>query len=279
MQKEKNLVKNKKQKSIVLAVDDQPICLSILVRLIEAQGMSVESAHDGEEALLMWKEKRYPFVITDCNMPNMNGYSLTKAIRRIEQKDNLNKSTIAALSSNDKKEEAQLCIDAGMDHVLTKPINSAQIEIVLSQWKKTSSVIQVFKHVISEPVLNDQAPINYSVLIEIVPDSTKHTEILERLQKHIQEDYQKLQLEIEITNLLEVERLAHRMKGACKMVGASGIANACEDIEISAKRGLATKEIFISALDTSITEFDDHMSKLIEPSSNNQLGLINSAST
>lgn len=278
MQKESHLAEGEKLIPTVLAVDDEPICLSILARLLEAQGVTVDTAQDGEQALLMWKEKQYPLIITDCNMPKMNGYSLAKAIRRLEQADHINKSIIVALSSNDKKEESQLCIDAGMSHVLTKPTNSAQIETLLSSWKEAFPESEHHSNLFPANIQNDKTPVDYVVLAEIFPDSSKHTRILKKLQAHIQADYETLELEIELANFLEIERLAHRMKGACKMVGANGIASACEEIETKAKKGLITQDIFISTLALRISEFDAHMNQQAQSSSNNSTE-ANNAST
>lgn len=255
----------------VLAVDDQPTCLSILSLLVEAQGASVEAARDGKEALSMWTEKQHPLIITDCNMPIMDGFSLAKAIRHAEQASNSDKSTIVALSSNNTERETQLCINAGVDYVLSKPVDRKQIEAILSQWRNQQTENHEVNHTSSAANQNHHAPIDYSVLTSIFPDVLKHQTILVKLQKHLQEDFQALDLEIELANLLEAERLAHRMKGACKMVGANNIAMVCEEIESEAKKGKAVQDSLISTLAQRIDELNIYLSQQIRFNDRNPL--------
>jgi len=122
----------KQDKLTVLAVDDQPVCLAILEQLVKAQGFSVDIAHDGREALALWQSKRHATIITDCHMPHMDGFALTKAIRDIEEKEQLNKSTIIALTANTAHEETESCFAAGVNEVLTKPINNEKIEVLFA---------------------------------------------------------------------------------------------------------------------------------------------------
>ncbi len=69
----------------VLIIDDQPICIAILEKLLENKNLVVDTAQDGQAALALWQKKHHPLVITDCNMPTMDGYTLATAIRDIEQ--------------------------------------------------------------------------------------------------------------------------------------------------------------------------------------------------
>lgn len=248
------LVKDTKLSLCVLAVDDQPICRAILEKLIEAQGVAVETAQDGEEALALWKIKHHSLIITDCHMPKMDGYMLAKAIRDNEQVDNANRTTIVALTANTLKEEKYRFSQTGIDSLLTKPIDTAQIKTLLSNWKSLASTNQNHKNSI----------IDYTVLSQIFPDTKKQNEILEGFQTHIQSDYLQLQEHTQKDNLPGVESTAHRMKGSCKMVGVNGIASLCEAIEKDAKSNVIAKDISLSALNESIREFTTFIS-LEEP--------------
>lgn len=278
IQKKKLSGATKKEMPTVLAVDDQPTCLSILKLLVEGQGATVETAQDGEEALAIWKQKQHQLIITDCNMPNMDGFSLAKAIRHTEQVNKSHKSTIVALSSNNAKEEAQLCISAGMDYVLSKPVDRTQIETLLSQWRSHHTISQTINSS-SVNLQSSQAPIDYSVLTSVFPEAAKHQAILEKLHKHLQEDFQALELEVELANFLGVERLAHRMKGACKMVGANDIATVCEEVENNAKKGASIQDDVITALGQKVDELDAYVSLQVQANAHNQLQTVDNAST
>ena len=68
----------------VLVVEDHPIQRSVLARLVTRLGYAAESAASGSEALEKWQSGRFGILITDCNMPQMNGYELARCIRRLE---------------------------------------------------------------------------------------------------------------------------------------------------------------------------------------------------
>ena len=67
--------------TLVLLADDHPINRIVLIRQLNTLGYAVEAAEDGREALDKWKSGDYGLVITDCNMPEMDGYELARTIR------------------------------------------------------------------------------------------------------------------------------------------------------------------------------------------------------
>jgi len=226
----------------VLIADDQPICLAILERLLESKNVTVETAVDGQAALALWQSKQHSLVITDCHMPNMDGYALATSIRDIEQAENLNPCMIVALSGNTLEEERQHCLAAGINEVLSKPIQNAQIDTLLSSWQAPSEMQQT----------DIEQMVDISILDQIFPDANKQLEILTGFQTHIQTDYLDLQNHAAQDNLTAVENTAHRMKGSSKMVGVNGIAKICEHIESKAKKGLIADNSVFSSLGDSI---------------------------
>ena len=73
---------------------------------------------NGHEAVQFVKENSYDLVLMDCQMPIMDGYEATRAIRLLE----INQPLIVALTANVLKEEVDLCHESGMDAVLSKPL-------------------------------------------------------------------------------------------------------------------------------------------------------------
>jgi DNA-binding NarL/FixJ family response regulator len=69
--------------SLVLVAEDHPVNRSVLQRQLAALGYAVELAEDGAVAFERWKSGRYAIVLTDCHMPNMDGYDLVRAIRAV----------------------------------------------------------------------------------------------------------------------------------------------------------------------------------------------------
>ncbi|WP_236620697.1 two-component system sensor histidine kinase RcsC [Providencia sneebia] len=100
----------------VLIVDDHPINRLLLSEQISNIGFKVCTAIDGLDALKYIEEHEIDIVLSDVNMPNMDGYELARALRKTGYT-----LPIIALTANAMAEEKQRCIDAGMDDCLSKP--------------------------------------------------------------------------------------------------------------------------------------------------------------
>ena len=86
--------------TLVLLADDHPTNRMLLVRQMNMLGYAAESAENGVEALAKWKSGRFGIVITDCNMPEMDGYELTRSIRELESASGGKRIPIIACTAN-----------------------------------------------------------------------------------------------------------------------------------------------------------------------------------
>jgi len=100
----------------VLVVEDNPINQLILRDQLHEIGCTVELASDGLEALELWQEENFDLVLTDVNMPRMNGYELAVQLRAMNMTQPIIGATANALS-----DERERCLRAGMNHCLIKP--------------------------------------------------------------------------------------------------------------------------------------------------------------
>lgn len=100
----------------VLVAEDNVINQLILKDQLEELGCSVELASNGEEALAIWRSGQFDVVLTDVNMPKLNGYELAKELRRLGCS-----IPIIGATANAMRGEEELCIAAGMNHCLVKP--------------------------------------------------------------------------------------------------------------------------------------------------------------
>ncbi len=100
----------------VLVAEDNVINQLILKDQLEELGCSVELASNGEEALCIWRAGHFDVILTDVNMPKLNGYELAKELRR--QGCSI---PIIGATANAMRGEEELCIAAGMNHCLVKP--------------------------------------------------------------------------------------------------------------------------------------------------------------
>lgn len=239
-------------KTNILAVDDEMISREILKKTLEHQGYSVDAASDGKEALAIWEQGKHAIVITDCQMPNMSGFELASSVRNIEaQTQSANSTIIIALTANENEAEEKRCLAAGMDCMLSKPVSAEKLKSVLNrQYKKQPEQTERLQTTAKENI------VDYSTLSEVFPDKSRQQLMLNTLQQHLQSAVIELYQHIENNNLNAIEAVAHRLKGACKMVGVNQVAASYNNIEAYAGLGHFPEEPMLVELKRNIAQFN-----------------------
>ena len=119
------------QKAQILLVEDHFINQKLALALLTQQGFEVELAKDGAEAVDAAQQRKYQVILMDVQMPVMNGFEATRAIR---SGSGPNAATpIIALTANAMQSDKDACFDAGMDDFLTKPFNKGGLAAVLKR--------------------------------------------------------------------------------------------------------------------------------------------------
>lgn len=108
----------------ILAVEDNPIGLTILRRALERKGVEVDCATSGRTALEAASKRRYAVVLMDLEMPEMDGLTATSEMRRIPGYE---KVPILALTANFGDDVRELCRQAGMQAFLSKPVEPGEL--------------------------------------------------------------------------------------------------------------------------------------------------------
>lgn len=224
--------------TLVLLVDDHPTNRALFARQVHTLGYAAETAENGVEALDKWKSGRFGIVITDCNMPEMDGYELARSIRRLESASGGKRIPIIACTANALEGEAETCFAAGMDDYIAKPIELTELLKKLDQWLPIPAAGTTPAETSSKgsdaPALGADAaaPIDRSVLAAISGgDATAERDILLDFRRVNDEDAAMLKQAVAKSDTPQVTRATHRIKGASRMVGAMGLAGVCERIE------------------------------------------------
>jgi len=126
------------ERRAVLLVEDNPVNQQVAQAMLTKLGMPMALASNGEEALEQVKVNDYDLILMDCQMPVMDGYEATAAIRRLPnvRGEHL---PIIALTANAMQGDRQRCLEAGMDDFLPKPYSLAQLQATLARWSPPSS--------------------------------------------------------------------------------------------------------------------------------------------
>lgn len=123
-----SVLKNKR----ILLVDDIKINLLMLSRLMDKNAVRYDLASDGEEAYKLFKSAPYDLVITDVQMPKMDGLQLTKLIRN-DENDKKSAIPVIGYTGNVSEEERQKCLSMGMNDLLAKPFTENDLVEVLTR--------------------------------------------------------------------------------------------------------------------------------------------------
>jgi signal transduction histidine kinase/DNA-binding response OmpR family regulator/HPt (histidine-containing phosphotransfer) domain-containing protein len=115
----------------VLVVDDNAINREVALAMLERVDCRVAVAADGAAAVSQARGRRFDAILMDCQMPGMDGYDATRAIRRDEAASGARPSTIVALTANVMSRDRERCLAAGMNEFLSKPFAQDQLVAVL----------------------------------------------------------------------------------------------------------------------------------------------------
>jgi CheY-like chemotaxis protein len=105
----------------VLLAEDNPVNVKFALKLLERGGHQVQVASNGAEAVRLWEANPYDLVLMDVQMPEMDGLDATRAIRERERTRD-GRTPIVAMTANAMAGDREMCLDAGMDGYVTKPV-------------------------------------------------------------------------------------------------------------------------------------------------------------
>src|SRR6202012_4179810 len=188
----------------------------------------------------------YGCLITDCHMPNMSGYELTRRIREGEQ-GGARRLPILGITANTAPEDLNLCCEGGMDDCLIKPTRLATLRDYLSRWFGTDSAWQIAPAemvavpAVVKPVTRGYAepfvPVDLSHMTQLWGSESTVKALLDSFVSSVREDVRAL---LPLLECVEVERLRewhHRVAGAASVLRYPPLLGALEDY----RRDIAVK--------------------------------------
>ena len=119
---------------LILLAEDNETNRDVMQEQLHLLGHVCEVANDGAIALDMWQREpgRYALLLSDCHMPNLDGFGLTEAIRAAEPQGK--RLPIVAVTANAMQGEALRCLERGMDDYLSKPLRMNELAAMLNKW-------------------------------------------------------------------------------------------------------------------------------------------------
>lgn len=186
-------------------------------------------AEHGAQGLELWLEDHFDLVVADCNMPIMNGYDLTRAIRAHEAAHGLKRCAIWGFTANAQPEEKLRCREAGMDDCLFKPIGLSSLSERLLRIHPAAPPPRKSPEALPA---SDSGIFNMGSVHALTGDRPEMIRrLLEQLLHSSQED------RVELARLLAqdaagaLSQMAHKIKGAARIIRAARVIESCEAME------------------------------------------------
>lgn len=199
----------------VLIVDDNPTNLVLLHRQLANLGLTVDQAADGEQALAAINRKTYDLLITDINMPFLDGVELTQKIRTFDTE-----MLIWGLTADASQQERDRCMEVGLDLLLFKPINL----------QKLASLLQTVKPRATKNALENIIDMEAFGFLSM-GDPALMKRILTHARDESERDLQGIQRAIAANDCAVARNSLHRLAGTVQILGATAIVQRCETLK------------------------------------------------
>jgi signal transduction histidine kinase/ligand-binding sensor domain-containing protein/CheY-like chemotaxis protein len=226
----------------ILVVEDQPLNREVAIGMLISLGLEVETAHHGQQALDIIQSRSFDAILMDCEMPVMDGFSATRALRGRERAGV--HIPIIALTADVTSVGRAACLAAGMDDHLAKPFRREALHGILARWlgmRKLESTPA------STPMFDPSATAGVPLLDGATLDALR---ALPRrgpkdMLTHIGELYlldsrgliATIEQSLNSGNGAELARAAHAWRSYNGNVGATGLARLCRELEEAARAG------------------------------------------
>jgi signal transduction histidine kinase/DNA-binding response OmpR family regulator/HPt (histidine-containing phosphotransfer) domain-containing protein len=227
----------------ILLAEDNPVNVEVAKAMLESLGLDAHCARNGAEALHAVRAGDYDAVLMDCQMPVMDGFAATAAIRREEREAGRTRVLpIIAITANALQGDRESCLAAGMDDYLSKPFTQPQLAAVIGRWIALPLAATVHHgdepprlppesiEVIQREVINRVALDNIRALSREHGDALVQKVIaayVDDTPRHLQT----LRDAIADADSGCMRKVAHSLKSASANVGAQKLAQLAKDME------------------------------------------------
>ena len=235
----------------LLLVDDNTTNQLVANGILDSLGLNADIANNGKDALEMMKKAQiekepYSLVFMDCQMPIMDGYAATIAIKKGEVGELYRKIPIIAMTANAMQGDKEKCFDAGMDDYISKPIDPNILKEKLIEYLVDGMLEYEMtppqKELIEREIMEEDLHIwnKKEVLVRLGGSDSILKQIIGVFQKEMKEEIVQLKKAIEKGDEEEIRLHAHTIKGACANMGSAKVQAIAKELELEAKE--QTKE-------------------------------------
>ena len=223
----------------VLVAEDNPVNQEVAASMLRKRGHEIDVVNNGREAVEASGRKRYDAILMDVQMPEMDGFEATHAIRATEHGRTL---PIIALTAHALSGERERCLAEGMSGYLTKPFKAHELFAVVEGWAASASAA-------AAPALPSASGAPAPAPVDL--DAFRHEmraagaeeavdPVLDTFLQSAPDRVAALTRALATGTATEIERAAHAFKSASATIGAKGLATLLQQLEVAGKAGDVT---------------------------------------
>jgi polar amino acid transport system substrate-binding protein len=219
----------------VLVVDDKKINQEIASNLLQKKGIRVATADNGREALAALDRGTYDMVLMDVQMPVMDGYQATRAIRRDSRFKDI---AIVAMTAHALAGDREKCFQAGMNDYLSKPIIPERLYAVMSGWMSSSKYESTFESKAPKRPIKKEVSLFALPHIDVVQGMERlagnmelYKELLVEFRDRNGDILTDIRQMVNISDMQGARNRLHGFKGVCGNLGAEGITGMLQELE------------------------------------------------
>jgi PAS domain S-box-containing protein len=257
----------------ILLVEDNKINQEVALGQLEDAELLVDLAENGEIAVRMVRENDYDAILMDMQMPIMDGVEATKVIRSNARFQSL---PIIAMTANAMASDRDLCLNAGMNDHIAKPINPDQLFGVLLRWIRPDSFATMAGYRTTDGDGRVELAISgidvYAGLKRTGGNRARYETLLRKFADQQSGAVADIRTALSLADAASAERAAHSLKGAAATLGATALSEAADTVETSIRSGHRIDQavsILSVALDETIAKIWE---ALPEQTSSNDAG-------
>jgi PAS domain S-box-containing protein len=245
----------------ILLVEDNIINQKVALRMIEKLGYKADVALNGIEAVQALHSVKYDILLMDILMPEMDGIEATKIIR--QENSNSHSPRIIAMTANTVQSDEQMCLDAGMDDYMSKPIRIEELGKKIKSWslqveKEKESKFSEFKEHSFSGAYVDEKKIAFLNDLNTKNDLDFFVDLLNIYLRDLPVILQEISNAISKRNFQKLKFYVHKLKGTILTLGIEGISDYCSELEKAAENG----EISETSISKNL-ELNNYMSSII----------------
>ena len=217
----------------ILLAEDNVVNQKVACRILQKLGFRVDVVADGRAAVEAWETGRYDLILMDCQMPELDGYEATRAIRALEHGDR--RIPIVALTAHAMKGSDEVCKSAGMDAHLTKPIERERLAACLDRFL---CAVSNAESIVGAIAINaDPVPVDWPALLISVDGDEKFAQELGILfVENGRHSMEGIASAIELQDYARLCQLAHDIKGAGASLQAGAASATAGRLEDAARQ-------------------------------------------